>query len=72
MKSEILQITELSNREKEILLLIAQEFTGNEITEKTNITFNTINNHRRNFLSKRNVKNTVGLLKYAIKYGLLD
>ncbi|REG96244.1 response regulator [Flavobacterium aquicola] len=72
MKSEILQITELSSREKEILVLIAQEFTGNEIAEKTNITLNTVNTHRRNLLSKLNVKNTAGLVKYAIEYGLLD
>lgn len=72
MKSEILQITELSSREKEILVLIAQEFTGNEIAEKTNISLNTVNTHRRNLLSKLNVKNTAGLVKYAIEYGLLD
>jgi DNA-binding NarL/FixJ family response regulator len=72
IKSETLQITELSCREKEILVLIAQEFTGNEIAEKTNISLNTVNTHRRNLLSKINVKNTAGLVKYAIEYGLLD
>lgn len=72
IKSETLQITELSFREKEILILIAQEFTGNEIAEKTNISLNTVNTHRRNLLSKINVKNTAGLVKYAIEYGLLD
>nr|WP_315152971.1 response regulator transcription factor [uncultured Flavobacterium sp.] len=72
IKSETSQITELSSREKEILVLIAQEFTGNEIAEKTNISLNTVNTHRRNLLSKLNVKNTAGLVKYAIEYGLLD
>lgn len=72
LKNEILQITELSNREKEILILIAQEFTGNEIADKVNLSLNTINTHRRNLLSKINVKNTAGLVKYAIEYGLLD
>lgn len=72
IKSETLQITELSNREKEILVLIAQEFTGNEIAEKTFISLNTVNTHRRNLISKLNVKNTAGLVKYAIEYGLLD
>jgi DNA-binding NarL/FixJ family response regulator len=72
IKSETLQITELSSREKEILVLISQEFTGNEIAEKTNISLNTVNTHRRNLLSKLNVKNTAGLVKYAIEYGLLD
>ena len=72
VKSETLQITELSFREKEILILIAQEFTGHEIAEKTNISLNTVNTHRRNLLSKINVKNTAGLVKYAVEYGLLD
>jgi len=72
IKSETLQITELSNREKEILILIAQEFTGSEIAEKTFISLNTVNTHRRNLISKLNVKNTAGLVKYAIEYGLLD
>lgn len=72
IKSETQQITELSSREKEILILIAQEFTGNEIAEKTFISLNTVNTHRRNLISKLNVKNTAGLVKYAIEYGLLD
>jgi len=72
IKSETAFITELSSREKEILVLIAQEFTGNEIAEKTFISLNTVNTHRRNLISKLNVKNTAGLVKYAIEYGLLD
>ena len=72
IKYETFQITELSSREKEILILIAQEFTGSEITEKTFISLNTVNTHRRNLISKLNVKNTAGLVKYAIEYGLLD
>lgn len=72
LKNETLQLTELSSREKEILILIAQEFTGSEIAEKTFISLNTVNTHRRNLISKLNVKNTAGLVKYAIEYGLLD
>jgi DNA-binding NarL/FixJ family response regulator len=72
IKSENLQITELSTREKEIIILIAQGFTGNEIAEKLNISLNTANTHRKNLLSKINVKNTAGLVKYAIEYGMLD
>lgn len=72
LKSEEVQITELSSREKEILILIAQEFTGNEIAEKANISLNTVSTHRRNLLSKLNVKNSAGLVKYAIENGLLD
>lgn len=72
IKSETFYITELSSREKEILILIAHEYTGAEIAEKTCISLNTVNTHRRNLISKLNVKNTAGLVKYAIEYGLLD
>lgn len=66
------QIFELSNREKEILVLVAQEFTAAEIAEKTFISLNTVNTHRRNLLSKLNAKNTAGLVKYAVENGFVD
>lgn len=65
-------ITELSSREKEILVLIAQEYNTAEIAEKTFISLNTVNTHRRNLLSKLNAKNTAGLVKYAVENGLVD
>jgi DNA-binding NarL/FixJ family response regulator len=72
IKKENFYITELSSREKEILILIAQEFTGSEIAKRVFISLNTVNTHRRNLISKLNVKNTAGLVKYAIENGLLD
>lgn len=65
-------LIELSSREKEILILIAQENSTAEIAEKTFISFNTVNTHRRNLLSKLNAKNTAGLVKYAVENGLVD
>ncbi|WP_420551625.1 response regulator [Tenacibaculum aiptasiae] len=62
-------ITELSKREKEILLLIVEEYTTQEIADKMFISVNTVNTHRRNLLSKLNVKNTAGLVKYAYENG---
>lgn len=72
LKKSLSSTTELSNREKEILILIAKQFTAAEIAEKTFISLNTVNTHKRNLLSKLNVKNTAGLVKYAIELGLLD
>ncbi|MFC4477242.1 response regulator [Flavobacterium chungangensis] len=65
-------VTELSSREKEILVLIAQEYNTAEIAEKTFISLNTVNTHRRNLLSKLNAKNTAGLVKYAVENGFVD
>lgn len=71
-KQNLATTTELSNREKEILILIAKQYTAAEIAEKTFISLNTVNTHKRNLLSKLNVKNAAGLVKYAIELGLLD
>lgn len=65
-------VTDLSKREKEILCLIAKEFTAAEISEHLFISINTVNTHRRNLLSKLNAKNTAGLVKYAVENGLMD
>ncbi|MEL1253705.1 response regulator transcription factor [Flavobacterium sp. DGU38] len=72
IERQISNLTELSSREKEILVLIAQEFNTAEIAEKTFISLNTVNTHRRNLLSKLNAKNTAGLVKYAVENGLVD
>lgn len=72
IERQISNLIELSSREKEILILIAQEYNTLEIAEKTFISFNTVNTHRRNLLSKLNAKNTAGLVKYAVENGLVD
>ncbi len=64
--------TRLTEREKEVLKLIAEEYTNQEIAEKLFLSHRTIDTHRRNLLQKLSVKNTAGLVKYAIKCGLLD
>jgi DNA-binding NarL/FixJ family response regulator len=72
IEKQISTLTELSSREKEILVLIVQEYNTAEIAEKTFISLNTVNTHRRNLLSKLNAKNTAGLVKYAVENGLVD
>ena len=61
----------LSDREIEVLRLIAQEFSNGEIAEKLFISIRTVDTHRRNLLEKLQVKNTVGLVKYAIEKGII-
>ncbi|MEN2413115.1 response regulator transcription factor [Flavobacterium mesophilum] len=72
IEKQVSVLTELSSREKEILVLIAHEYNTAEIAEKTFISLNTVNTHRRNLLSKLNAKNTAGLVKYAVENGLVD
>jgi DNA-binding NarL/FixJ family response regulator len=63
--------TPLSDREIEVLRLIAQEFSNGEIAEKLFISIRTVDTHRRNLLEKLQVKNTVGLVKYALDKGII-
>lgn len=62
----------LTEREIEILKLIAQEYSNPEIAEQLYISIRTVDTHRRNILEKLGLKNTAGLVKYAMKHGLLD
>lgn len=62
----------ISPREIEVLKLIAQEFSNSEIAEKLFISIRTVDTHRRNLLEKLGVKNTAGLVKFAIQKGILD
>ena len=62
----------LTRREKQILLLIAEEYTTSEISDALNISANTVETHRRNLLSKLGARNVAGLIKTAINKGLLN
>ncbi|WP_010519957.1 response regulator [Croceivirga radicis] len=70
-KEEKLEDT-LSKREKEVLKLIAQEFTTQEIADQLFLSKHTIESYRKNLISKLEVRNLAGLTKYAIKLGLLE
>ena len=63
---------DLSQREKEILRLIAQEFSRAEIAKQLFISKRTYDNHRQQLLKKLNVSGTAGLVKAAIKMGLIE
>ncbi len=62
----------LTKREKEILKLIAEEYTGPEMSAHLHISLNTVETHRKNLVAKLGVKGSIGLVKYAIKHGLVD
>ena len=61
----------LTKRELEILQLIASELTNQEIADKLFISPRTVHSHRRNLMQKVGVKNTVGLVRYAIDQELI-
>ncbi|APA93699.1 response regulator transcription factor [Myroides odoratimimus] len=66
------QDIELTQREKEVLALLAEEMTSKEISEKLFISVNTVETHRKNILLKTGSKTTTGAVKFAIETGLFD
>jgi DNA-binding NarL/FixJ family response regulator len=63
---------DLSPREKEVLTLICQEYTTQEIGERLFISDRTVEGHRKNLCMKLEVKNTAGLVKKALLLNLVD
>ncbi len=62
----------LTEREKEILLLIVEEHSNPSISEKLFISLHTVETHRRNIMKKLKVHNSVGLVRKALQLGLID
>lgn len=66
-RRQIEEIKQLTEREIEILKLIVEEFSSDQIAEKLFISKRTVDTHRTNILNKTNSKTLVGLIKYAVK-----
>jgi len=65
-------LSNLSPREKEILQLIAEEYTSAEIGKMLFITEKTVEKHRTKLMEKLNARNLAGLVRLAVKYHLVD
>jgi DNA-binding NarL/FixJ family response regulator len=61
----------LTEREIEIIILIALEYSGKEISEQLFISINTVETHRKNIMKKLKAKNTIGIVKYAMNNHLI-
>jgi len=69
--SEEKQTRDLSQREVEILKLIADGLTNAEIADKIFTSKRTVETHRQNIIEKTKAKNTAALIKYAIGKGII-
>lgn len=63
---------DLTEREREILQLIAEGFTNKEIGDKLFISHRTVDAHRTNMMKKLEVNNIAGLVRFAMQNGLID
>jgi len=61
----------LTNREKEIVLLVFEEHTSQAIASILNVSIRTVDTHRKNILRKTKSKSLIGLFKFAIQSGLI-
>ncbi len=70
--SSFSQIDQLTSRELEVIKQICEESTTSEIAESLFISPHTVESHRSNIFSKLGLRNTAGLVKWAIKNGVVD
>ncbi|MDH1884198.1 response regulator transcription factor [Empedobacter sp. GD03797] len=68
--SEILD--SITNRELEVIKLICDGCNSKEISNKLFISFNTVETHRKRIFQKLQIKNSIGLIRFAIKHNLID
>lgn len=64
-------VVHLTNREKEVLKLIATGKSAKEIASILSISYRTVDTHRTNLKEKLKVKNTAGMIRYAFQMELL-
>lgn len=61
----------LTERELEILQLLAKEYTNDKIAAELHISYRTVETHRKNIMQKTKANNLAGLIKYAYGKGIL-
>ncbi len=62
----------LSPREREVLQLIAEGRTTKEIAGLLGISFKTAESHRARIMEKLDIRNMAGLIRYAVRHGLVE
>ena len=65
------QIPIITRREKEVLVLIAEGLTNQQIADKLFISITTVSSHRQNLMLKLEANNTASLIKNAVKFELI-
>ncbi len=61
----------LTDREREILQLVVEGLTNQEISDKLCISISTVDTHRKNIMAKLDIHSVAGLVKYAIRHKIV-
>lgn len=64
------RIASLTNREREVLLLVAEGLTNREIGEKLEISPRTVETHRERVMGKLRIRSVAGLTRFVVEHGL--
>jgi len=62
----------LTDREREVLQLVAESYSTKEISVKLGISVKTVDNHRTNLMRKLNLHDVASLTRYALEIGLIE
>lgn len=71
-EDKVVSVSTLSERETDVLTLVAKGFSNKEIGEKLFISMHTVISHRKNITKKLGIKSISGLTVYAILHKLID
>ena len=63
---------QLTDREREILKLVAEGFTTQEIADLLKVTPKTVEGHKTNLMAKLDIHNRIELVKYAVRKGIIS
>lgn len=63
---------EFTKRELEVLMLAAEGYTNQEIADKLFTSKRTVEGHRQSMINKTSTRNTIALIKYALKHGIIN
>jgi DNA-binding NarL/FixJ family response regulator len=61
----------LTSRESEIVKLLAKEYTNENIASTLNISYRTVETHRKNIMQKTKANNLAGLIRFAYQNGII-
>ncbi len=71
-KPAFAKLSDLSEKEKEVLRMICQEMGVKEIAAKMNVTASSIQTYKVRIQTKLEIKNTIGLLRFGLETGLIS
>jgi len=63
---------DLTERQRQVLILVAKGYSSREISEKLNVSVRTVQRHRANIQRALNLEGTIDMVKYALRKGLIE